>query len=316
MNKNVIYLYAFLDKLYANFDNVYALFKGVRKLYHNRYLHTKQRLDFPQSIEYNSISELHFVKRRNICMKKKLSISIAFILCITLLVICGCSVKPVQTEPIKTSPPEPALSYSLTYYYNIEYSKANGNHVSPEIRQLLNSLGKPECITPATAVAEVYTDIPEFENNAKGTDPICILLPDLDISKYRICSWRDTETGATTSGWCRIIGGPIYGMMTDEFVSYDVDSSGIITQYKTVNLGKYDDLGLDESQFENLGNRFADAISKEIGTEIFYQYTYASPSQTTFRVFTDTQGRIVITTTIELEQDGRLLEVDLYAVVS
>lgn len=249
-------------------------------------------------------------------MKRKLSISIAFMLCIAILVICGYSMKPVQTEPSKTSPQEPALSYSLTYYYNIDYTMANGDYVSQEIRQLLNNLGKPEHITSATPVTEVYTEIPKFENNAKGTDPICILLPDLDISKYRICSWRDTETGVTTSGWCRIIGGPIHGMMTDEYVSYDVDSSGIITQYKTANLGKYDDLGLDESKLENLGNRFADAISKEIGSNIFYQYSYTSTSQTTFRVFTDTKGRIVITTTIELEQNGRLLEVDLYAVVS
>lgn len=277
---------------------------------------TTMHLDFLLSIKYNLVSELHFIERGNICMKRKLSISIAFILCIAILVICGCSMKPVQTEPSETSPQEPALSYSLTYYYSIDYNMVNGDYVSQEIRQLLNSLGKPEDITPATPVTEVYTEIPEFENNAKGTDPVCILLPDLDISKYRICSWQDAETGLTTSGWYRIIGGPIYGMMTDELVTYDVDSSGNITQYKTVNLGKYDDLGLDETRLENLRSSFSDAISKEIGTKMFYQYSYTTASQTTFRIFTDTQGRIIIATTIELEQNGRLLEVDLYAVVS
>lgn len=239
-----------------------------------------------------------------------------FLTAVVCVVITGCVAKPVQTEHNENFSQEPALSYSLTYYYNIDYTMANGDNISQENRQLLNCFGKPEKFTPATSVTEIHTEIPEFENNAKGTDPICILLPDLDISKYRICSWRDTETGVTTSGWCRIIGGPTYGMMTDEYVAYDVESSGVITQYKTVNLGKYDDLGLDETKLENLGNRFADTISKEIGSKKFYQYTYTSTSQTTFRVFTDTQGRIIITTTIELEQNGKLLEVDLYAVVN
>lgn len=239
-----------------------------------------------------------------------------FFTAVLCVVIAGCISMPTQTEPVESSLQESALSYSLTYYYNIAYSIANGDYISPEIRQLLNNFGESENIIPATAVTEVYTDIPEFDNNAKGTDPICTLLPDLDISKYRICSWQDAETGITKSGWCRIIGGPTYGMMTDEYVAYDVDSSGAITQYKTVNLGKYDDLGLDETKLENLGNRFADAISKEIGAKQFYQYAYTSTSQTTFRVFTDTQGRIIITTTIELEQNGRVLEVDLYAVVN
>lgn len=238
---------------------------------------------------------------------------LTFVLCI---VMTGCIAKPVQPEHGETSSQEPALSYSLTYYYNIYYTRANGDYVSQENRELLNGFGKSEQFTPATAVTEIYTEIPKFENNAKGTDPICILLPDLDISKYRICSWRDTETGITTSGWCRMIGGPTYEMMTDEYVTYDVDSSGNITQYKTVNLGKYDNLGLDESKLEDLGKRFSDTISKEIGSKKFYQYTYTSTSQTTFRVFTDTQDKIIITTTIELEKNGKLLEVNLYAVVN
>ena len=240
-------------------------------------------------------------------------------LCLTTVlcvVITGCIAKPLPTEHSETPSQEPALSYSLTYCYNIYYTRASGDYVSQENLQLLNNYGKSENITPATPVIKTHTNIPKFENNAKGTDPICILLPDLDISKYRICSWRDTETAETASGWCRIIGGPIHGMMTDEYITYDVDSSGMITQYKTVNLGKYDDLGLDESKLENLANNFADRISKEIGSKKFYQYTYTSTSQTTFRIFTDTQDRIIITTTIELEQDGRLLEIHLYAVVS
>ena len=237
----------------------------------------------------------------------------AFLLSVVLLsAMTGCNTEPVQTEPSETSSYVPALSYSLSYYYCI---KGNG-YVSETTRQLLNNFGESEYITPATPIVETYTEIPEFENNAKGTDPICILLPDLDISKYRICSWRDTDTGFTTSGWYRIIGGPLEGMMTDELVSYDVDSSGIITQYETVNLGKYDDLGLDESRLENLSNTFDNAIYKAIGTKQFYQYSYTTTSQTTFRVFTDSKDRIVITTTITIEQDGKIVEADLYAVVS
>lgn len=240
-------------------------------------------------------------------------------LCLTAVlcvVITGCIAKPLPTEHSETPSQEPALSYSLTYYYNIYFTRASGDYVSQENLHLLNNFGKSESITPATPVTETHTNIPKFENNAKGTDPICMLLPDLDISKYRICSWRDTETGETATGWCRIIGGPIHGMMTDEYITYDVDSSGMITQYKTVNLGKYDDLGLDESKLENLANNFADRISKEIGSKKFYQYTRASTSQTTFRIFTDSQDRIIITTTIELEQNSKTLEIHLYAVVS
>lgn len=237
----------------------------------------------------------------------------AFLFTVVLLfAMTGCDTEPIQTEPSETSSHLPVLSYSLSYYYCL-----NGNgYVSDTTRQLLNNFGKLEYITPATPVVETHTEIPEFDNNAKGTDPICILLPDLDISKYRICSLRDTETGIESSGWYRIIGGPLEGMMTDEFVSYDVDLSGNITRYKTVNLGKYDDLGLNESKLENLRKTFDHAIYKTIGSEQFYQYAYTTASQTTFRVFTDSQDRIVITTTISIEQEGKIVEADLYAVVS
>lgn len=234
------------------------------------------------------------------------------VLCV---MVTGCVFVPVPTVNNESTSQATALTYSLTYYYNIDYTITNGDYVSTATRQALNSFGKPQSITPASAVAETYTEIPEFENNAKGTDPICILLPDLDISKYRICSWKDAETGLTT-GWYRIIGGPIYGMMTDEVVTYDIDSSGNLTQYKTVNLGKYDALELNESRLENLRKTFSNRVSKTIGTKQTYQYSYTTTSQTPFRMFTDTQDRLVITTTIALEQNGRTLDVDLYAVVS
>ena len=250
-------------------------------------------------------------------MKKAFHRLIVLLFSAVLCVItAGCIPAPVQTEPTDASSNEPALSYSLTYYYNIEYNMVNGDYVSEEIRQILESFGETGSFTPATPVTKTYTEIPEFENNAKGTDPICILLPDLDISKYRVCSWRDPKTRITDAGWYRIIGEPTAGMMTDEFVAYDVDSSGKITQYKTVNLGKYDRLGLDESRLENLSNTFSDRISSKIGAKQFYQYAYTTTSQTTYRVFTDSQDNLVIATAIELTQNGKLLTVDLYGVVS
>lgn len=234
------------------------------------------------------------------------------IVAVLLGLFSGCGVEPVQTEKTEPSSHAPAMRYALTYYYCIE----GDVWVSERNRQLLDSFGKLANITPAAAATETYTDIPEFENNAKGTDPICILLPDLDLWKYRICSWRDTKTGITTSGWYRIIGDPAEGMMTDEFVTYDVDSAGTVTQYETVNLGKYDSLGLDESRLENLGDTFSNAIYETIGTKQPYQHFYTTTSQTTFRIFTDSQDRIVITTTITLDQGRSVpLKADLYAVV-
>ena len=229
------------------------------------------------------------------------------------LITTGCASTPTQTDPVVSSTKEPTLSYSLTYYYNIDFNIVNGDYVSQDILQLLNDFGKPQDITHAAPAIETYTEIPEFENNAKGADPVCILLPDLDISKYRICSWWDAETGITTSGWYRIIGESTNGMMTDELITYDVDSEGNITKYTTVNLGKYDNLGLDEAKLRNLSDIFSSKISNEIGTKMFYQYSYTTTSQTTFRLFTDTQDRIIIATTIVLEQNGKPLKVNLYA---
>ena len=249
-------------------------------------------------------------------MKKNSNRFVAILLAAVLCFMIASCVKPIQTDPPETLPNKPALSYSLSYYYNIDFNLTNGEYVSQAIQQALNSFGKPQDFTPAAPITKIYTDIPKFENNAKGTDPICILLPDLDLSKYRTCAWRDKNTGLTESGWYRIIGGPTYGMMTDELVSYDVDSSGNVTQYKAVNLGKYDDLDLDESRLEQLRITFSDAVSAKIGATQFYQYFYTTTSQTPFRIFTDTQGRLVIAASITLTQNGKSLEVDLYAVVS
>lgn len=248
-------------------------------------------------------------------MKKKALYSVISCLMAGALVwaVSGCGSQPVQTPPVTENP---SLTYSLNYYHNIDFDRGNGDYVSEEIQQILDAFGASEYFIPAPAETQTYTDIPAFENNAKGTDPICILMPELDISKYRSCSQKDEITGSEISGWYRILGGPVNGMMTDEFITYDLDESGNVTQYQTVNLGKYDALGLDETTMENLGTTFSNAISEQIGSKTSYQYYFTTASQTAFRVFTDTQDRVIITTTVTLTQDRGLLNVDLYAVVN
>lgn len=250
-------------------------------------------------------------------MKTVYSKLLVFILTVSICIAAvGCASKQTLPEPSENTTQTPALKYSLEYYFNISFSLTNGDYVSQDILQLLKGFAKAEYITPATPAVEVYTEIPEIENNAKGTDPVSYLLPDLDLSKYRTCAWRDAETGVETSGWYRMIGGQTYGMMTDELVAYDVDASQNITQYKTVNLGKYDALGLDESRLESLRIEFSQTISEEIGAKMFYQYYYTTTSQTPFRIYTDANERIIIATTITLEQNAKPLQVDLFAVVS
>lgn len=247
-------------------------------------------------------------------MKKALYRVISCLMAATLAwTATGCVSEPVPTAPATKAPD---LTYSVAYYHNIDYTRENRDYVSDEIQQILSGFGESEYFIPAPADTQTHSEIPEFENNAKGTDPICLLLPELDISKYRVCSEKDAQTGEEISGWYRIIGSSDSAMMTDEFITYDLDASGNVTRYQTVNLGKYDALGLDETKLENLGSTFSNVISREIGSKATYQYYCQTASQTNFRVFTDTEGKVIITTTITLTQDGKPLNVDLYAAVT
>ncbi len=232
------------------------------------------------------------------------------IFAVILVLLSSCGVEPVKTDDNKSTTAK--TNYPLTYSYCIK----GDVYVSQETRQLFDSFGKSEYIIPATPTTETYTEIPKAENNAKGYDPYYYVMPELNLAIYgNTHSWKDYEAGMTIYANYRMVGGRISGAATDELLKVYVDSQGNIVQYGTVNFGKYDALNLDESKFEGLCSMFDSAIYKAIGTKQFYQYAAVASSPTIFRVFTDTDGRVVITTTISLERDGRIIEADLYAVV-
>lgn len=246
-------------------------------------------------------------------MKKATRIFAVFaIFAILLGLLSSCGVETPQIEGSESTTAQVNYNYTLTYYYCIK----GDVYVSQETRQLFDSFGKSEYIIPATPTTETFTEIPKAENNAKGYDPCYYVMPELDLDIYgNTHSWKDYEAGMTIYANYRMVGGRISGAATDELLKVYVDSQGNIVQYDTVNWGKYTALNLDEAKFEGLCSMFDHAIYKAIGTKQFYQYAAVASSPTNFRVFTDTDGRVVITTTISLERDGRIIEADLYAVV-
>ena len=246
-------------------------------------------------------------------MKKTTKIFAVFAMFVILFgLLPGCGISSTQIESNESTSTKGNYNYALTYHYCIK----GDVYVSQELRALFDAFGESAYIIPAEPVTETYTDIPKAENNAKGYDPYYYVMPELNLSVFgNTHSWKDHERGMTIYANYRMIGGRINGATTDELLKVYVDAQGNIVQYDTVNFGKYDALNLDESKFEGLCSMFDSAIYKAIGVKRFYQYAAVASSPTNFRVFTDTNGRVVITTTISLEQDGRVVEADLYAVV-
>lgn len=246
-------------------------------------------------------------------MKKTTNIFAVFVIFAALLgLLPGCGIETPHIEGGKSTTAQVNYNYTLTYYYDIK----GDVYVSQETRQLFDSFGKSEYIIPATPTTETFTEIPKAENNAKGYDPCFFVMPELVLDVYGDThSWKEHELGMTVYANYRMVGGRISGAATDELLKVYVDSQGNIVQYDTVNWGKYNALNLDEAKFEGLCSMFDTAIYKAIGTKQFYQYAAVASSPTIFRVFTDTNGRVVITTTISVERDGRFIEADLYAVV-
>lgn len=245
---------------------------------------------------------------------KKATILFSFFAVFTVLMglLSGCEAETPQIEGSESTTAQVNYNYTLTYYYCIK----GDVYVSQETRQLFDSFGESAYIIPAESRTETHTEIPKAENNAKGYDPYYYVMPELNLDIYgNTHSWKDHELGMTIYANYRMVGGRISGAATDELLKVYVDSQGNIVQYDTVNFGKYDALNLDDSMFEGLCSMFDHAIYKAIGTNQFYQYAAVASSPTIFRVFTDTNGRVVITTTISLERDGRIIEADLYAVV-
>jgi len=187
--------------------------------------------------------------------------------------------------------------------------------LTEEVRQKLNDFGAPLSFWPAEPVIETFTEIPEIENNAIVTDPITIVLPDLDHSKYSGPYFMtDYEKNLEVSVYYRVVA----NMITDESVKIYIDADGKIEHYETVNLGKYDEMNLNEEVLTNRILRFNDAIHATLSSvtlDFFVREVIHSPSA--YAMFTDNEGRLVIQTTTALTTECSLNQssilLDLYA---
>ena len=207
----------------------------------------------------------------------------------------------VTPEGNKPSEPGFSVHYSMDYAYCIE----GDVYVAKETLQVLDTFGKPEYILPAEPETQVYTQIPDVENNAKGREPISFVLPEFDLTNYSDTRYlKDYESGMEVATYYRMLGNRLTGIPSDEMIKVYIDSSGNITHYETVNLGKYDRLNQEEAKFDRLQDTFSQAV---------YEALHIPP--TNLRAFTDTQGRLVIAATVGLAQEHQNIEATLYAVV-
>jgi hypothetical protein len=242
-------------------------------------------------------------------MKKGYLLGVAVALIVAIVVTAALSLQPANEPTPENAPGKSKLHYTLTYSYFIE----GDPYLSPQTKEALEKWGKIEHITPAAAEVKTYTQIPAFENDAKGTHPAYVLFPELNGADYKYGSWMDKPTGMSVSGCYRMVG----GMTTDEKIKIYVDASGEIVKYETINLGKYDALGLDGAKLENLHSTFTNRVIDKMRA-VISQHSSAVEEQTTYRIFTDSLGRIVITTNIsiqQLEAYSETLKVELYAIV-
>lgn len=232
-----------------------------------------------------------------------------------LLSITGCGLT-FQGNDNATYPSDNKGVYA-NYSYAYSFVGDADIYVPNELREQMDQFGESEWIQQSTAVTEMYTEILEPENGAKGPDPICIVMPDLDLSKYDgPYLWKDDETGLEVSAYYRVIA----GILTDELVKVYVDSSGNIKQYETVNLGKYDNLNIDEQQIEGLRSALSSRKRKLTGDAILEYYAPSPHHAPSWCIlFTDTQDRIVLCTRGALNTDSEIRQivrqVDLYAIL-
>lgn len=219
----------------------------------------------------------------------------------------------VQVKPIN-------ISYTYCFF--------GDDYIPHGLWQQMDQFGKAEWIESSAPVTETYTQIPEPENNAKGVAPISIVLPDLDLTQYSgVYRWTDAETDLKVSAYYRVVG----GMLTDELVKVYTDSAGNIKQYETVNLGKYDGLGLDEKRMAGVGSTLTSRVHRMLNSVVSESYaptpchapadcvpaSVQTPSN--YILFTDKQGRVIVGTraSLDLNSDIRQIvkQVDLYAVI-
>lgn len=175
--------------------------------------------------------------------------------------------------------------------------------LSDKIQNMINSFCESGEFTPSDPMLSEYLDIPETENNAKGTDPICIVLPDLDLTKYKGPYFNESANGEWQIGsYYRMFA----GMPTDEIIRIYVTSEGTIEKYETLNFGKYDNLPFDEASIEQLQKNFYDIISASTDPYMIeLSENLIIPSA--FSLYTDNNGQLIIKTTASL-QDNRDIE--------
>lgn len=255
------------------------------------------------------------IAKRNFCL-----------LMVLLLVatVTGCYQKPNNSqnaEPITEGQARPInISYAYCFF--------GDDYIPNSLWQQMDQFGKNEWIERSVPVTETYTQIPEPENNAKGSDPLSVVLPDLDLTQYSgAYHWTDQETGLEVTAYYRVVG----GMLTDELVKVYIDAAGNISQYETVNLGKYDALGLDEKQMAGVGSTLT-SRARRLLNGIIFEYYAPTPchapadcilvsAQTTsnYILFTDKKGRVIVGTRASLDLDSDIRQVvkqvDLYAVI-
>lgn len=228
-------------------------------------------------------------------MKQTIVLILALVCVISLI---GCN----NTQPSYKEP-------DFFYYYNFE----NATDITDKVQATMEKYGDNKDIAPAAAQNVLTnTEIPIAENNAKGPDPICIVFPDLDLSKYDgPYIWTDDATGLEVSAYYRVVA----GMLTDEIVKVFVDSDGNILEYEATNLGKYDSLNLDTEKMEYMRIAFDDYINatlRDIRQEQIAPTQHLGPS--VYELFTNEQGQVVVCTTMVIK--GTTTQVKLYSVAN
>jgi len=243
-------------------------------------------------------------------LKRTILLTLLFLLLIT----AGCSIRKnvpkADTPQLQTT----RISKNLSYYYGF----IDEVPLTTNAKEMLNEFGKPLSFWPAEPQIELFTEIPKVENNAKGIDPITILLPDLDRSKYDGPYFKkDHETGLEVSVYYRMVA----DMVTDECIKIYIDAGGNIEYYETVNLGKFDELNLNEDVLTDRMLRFSDAIHNSLSSvTLDFFVRNAIHASSAYALFSNNDGQLVITTTTPLIADCALnksnILVDLYAVIS
>ena len=237
---------------------------------------------------------------------------------LTLMVLAlfasGCSVRKRVPPTVPSETQIVTISKDSSYYYGFSDEVPLTNDTTKK----LTDFGVPLSFWPAESHIELFNEIPKAENNAKGTDPIAIILPDLELSKYDGPYFKnDYETGLEVSVYYRVVA----GMVTDEYINIYIDSEGSIVQYETVNLGKYDTLNLNEDILINRKLRFEDAIRKSLSSvTLDFFLRDAIHTTSAYALFSNNEQRLVITTTTALIDECTLNQstawLDLYAVIS